>query len=993
VRLPIPPTARGRLRGRRLIYLALGGLTALCTAVVFVTTRSSLQGFAYADAVAGFVAISLALYSSMLIRLLGPDYRSHRSLQVGVAAAFSAGLAVTVHVIGVRSLRLPPTVAGAASVLGAGAAFRHALRKVSRDTGRTVAFHLKNLTASTAARPMAAAAEEALRSGRLQPEERKTALVNKARALIAGSMADGFPDSLVPATDTLEEVVGDPPKDWLLTLTAAEELVGAMDVKATKHGDLTGYPRALGLLADAAASAPPDAGAMASVHHLVAEYQLTLALRTPGPPGDAHADAAIAELRQAIAAVPRHGRIMLPGLYAKLGQLLADRRREPGDLEAGIGLCRQGQRLARRNRRARALPDLTLASLLHDRADETARSIDESTPQAEVVAAASAVGNDLREATALLRRATRYSFSPRDGLELYARVLATQEELFDERHRRPAVAAAWRAAGLASTREAGPSAMIRLGWAWVVWAEGTGEAGWCAEAYQHLLSLVPRAAASRYLPAEREQLLAGAQRSAEEAGYWLAQADRLRDAAVALELGRAVSISDVVGRDRPDLPQRLAKAGRADLWRRYEQAKARYDGPHEPDRPDRLSSAAQRAWSQYDAVLREVAEVEGAEHLVAPVSYSDLMAATGDGPLVYLAAAERLGYALIVTGSGEPRWLPLPSLTRERVRAQVELTLRKADRRSVAASLRWLWENGIADLAGWLPEGALVTFVPVGLLGLLPVHGAGGPPAPGVPPAGWDYLADRVIPRYALNARTLRRSQARAAACEAAQLTLLAVDAPGGDPRRPLAWTRPEIEELERFWRAGGGAGVAIPGGTRSGVLSALARHTVWHFACHCEIVPDRILDSALLLEDGRLGLAELLALPVAPRRLAVLSACQSHRSDRELPDEAMGLPGGLLQVGLAGVVASHWNVDDQSTVFLMTRFYELWRAHGRPPASALAEAQRWLRQATRAELHAYLPDVLPPAAGHSAKAQARWAGVRPFDHPRHWAPFALTGA
>jgi len=176
-------------------------------------------------------------------------------------------------------------------------------------------------------------------------------------------------------------------------------------------------------------------------------------------------------------------------------------------------------------------------------------------------------------------------------------------------------------------------------------------------------------------------------------------------------------------------------------------------------------------------------------------------------------------------------------------------------------------------------------------------------------------------------------------------------------------------------------------------VGQALPWHSVWHLACHCEALPDRILDSALLLEDGRFTLDALLRLPAAARRLAVLSACQSHRSGHELPDEAMGLPGGLLQVGLAGVVASHWNVDDQSVVFLMARFYELWRGHGLPLSRALAEAQCWVRRATHADLHAYLPHVLLPPANPSPQARARWAGVRPFDHPRHWAPFALTGA
>jgi tetratricopeptide (TPR) repeat protein len=994
MRLPVPATARARKRLAVLVYLILGLVTMGCSWVVFVTNRSSLQGLPYADAVAGFVAVSVALYSGMLIVLLASDYRPQRLLRTGVAGLFSAGLAVTLQVIGVRSLHLPAPVAAVGSVVTSVAAFREALRKVGRDQGRTLGSVSKRLADPRAAREMLEAATRVLGSERLDPDERATARINLARALVATSMAEGFPDGLIPATDTLKAVLtGQPPKDWLLVLQAAEELVGAMDVKAAKHGDPTGYPDALELLAKAAKEAPDDAGAMATYHHLVAEYQLTLAGRqSAGHEAEAHADAAIAELRRAIAAVTPVRRLMLAGLYAKLGQLLGDRRKHQEDLEAGIELCRRGQRLARASRRARSLPDLALASLLIDRAWETALSVDESATEPTLEAAAASVRKDLGEATALARRVIRRDPSNRfDGLEESARAQAAWEGLFDEPSRRPAVAAAWREAALASTQEAMAS-MARVGRAWVDWAEATEEPGWCAEAYQHLMSLVPRAAATRYLPAERDRLLAGVQHRAEEAGYWLASTGRLREAAVALELGRAVSISEVVARERPELPELLARAGRPDLWRRYESAIAQYTGQEGPDAPDPFSTAAQRAWSAYDAVLREVADVEGAEQVVAPADFADLTAAARDGPLVYLAAAERLGYALIVTADGEPRWLPLPSMTRQRVRARVELALGRADRRSVAAILQWLWEDGIADLAEWLPERALVTLVPVGLLSLLPLHGAGGPPAPGVTPADWRYLADRVTVRYALNARTLVRARARAAECDRAGLRLLAVDAPGGDPRWPLAWTGPEIRELDRRWRAGGGAGTVLPGGTRAEVLAALPGHTVWHFACHCQTLPDRILDSSLLLEDGRLRLDDVLALAVSPRRLAVLSACQSHRSGQELPDEAMGLPGALLQVGLAGVVASHWNVDDHSTVFLMARFYELWRGRGLPPSSALAQAQHWLRRATRADLHAFLPQALQPPVDRSPAAWARWADVRPFDHPRHWAPFALTG-
>jgi hypothetical protein len=497
-------------------------------------------------------------------------------------------------------LHLPRPAAATAAAVATLATFRPTLRKVGGDARRMLAAFPMSLRDDADAELMVEEARGALTMAGLTAEETRTARVNEARALIARSVADDAPDGLVPAADVLKGLVDDPPEDWLLMLTAAEELVEAMDVKAGKHGDMTGYPEALKVLWDAARWAPPDAAADASAHHLTAEYRMRLAGRAPpGPEADAHADAAIEELDQAIAAVTRVRQRMLPGLYAKLGRCLASRRKDPGDLDEGIALCRHGRRLARFRPQARALPDLLLATLLVDRAWET----DMPAPS---------VRGDLREAAALLRPVVRHGPPGLrvDALSVRARVLAAEEEIFGEAHRRPAVAAAWRSAALASMRRS-LAAMVWICLDWAGWAEGTGEARWCAEAYQHLMSLVPRAVAARYLAVERDRLLADVQYRAEEAGYWLASLGRVHDAAVALELGRAVSISEVVGRERPDLPRLLVQAGRHDLLRRYEQATATYAEPPGPDAPDAFSSSAQRAWSQYDAVLRDVTAVEG----------------------------------------------------------------------------------------------------------------------------------------------------------------------------------------------------------------------------------------------------------------------------------------------------------------------------------------------------------------------------------------------
>jgi hypothetical protein len=122
----------------------------------------------------------------------------------------------------------------------------------------------------------------------------------------------------------------------------------------------------------------------------------------------------------------------------------------------------------------------------------------------------------------------------------------------------------------------------------------------------------------------------------------------------------------------------------------------------------------------------------------------------------------------------------------------------------------------------------------------------------------------------------------------------------------------------------------------------------------------------------------------------AVIHACRQLLAGRRLrPSEwttlNVNLARALLQVGVAGVVASHWAADDRYTAFLMVKFYELWCVNGLSPTRALAGAQRWLRAATLADLNAYLPGVLTVRSPESAARRAT-------AHPYRWAAFALTG-
>lgn len=91
-------------------------------------------------------------------------------------------------------------------------------------------------------------------------------------------------------------------------------------------------------------------------------------------------------------------------------------------------------------------------------------------------------------------------------------------------------------------------------------------------------------------------------------------------------------------------------------------------------------------------------------------------------------------------------------------------------------------------------------------------------------------------------------------------------------------------------------------------VVSHLSTASIAHFACHGQHEARSPLDSALILEDGKLKVSRILQLPTVPNALlAFLSACETAKGDKNLPDEAIHVGAALLSTGFRGVVATMW--------------------------------------------------------------------------------------
>ena len=96
-------------------------------------------------------------------------------------------------------------------------------------------------------------------------------------------------------------------------------------------------------------------------------------------------------------------------------------------------------------------------------------------------------------------------------------------------------------------------------------------------------------------------------------------------------------------------------------------------------------------------------------------------------------------------------------------------------------------------------------------------------------------------------------------------------------------------------------------------------------------------------IEDGLLLAGEIANLNFSNINLLVLSACQSGLGDISSSEGVFGLQRGFKLAGVQSIVMSLWEVSDDATKIMMTRFYEYISA-GKGKYESFKEAQDYLR-------------------------------------------------
>jgi CHAT domain-containing protein len=561
---------------------------------------------------------------------------------------------------------------------------------------------------------------------------------------------------------------------------------------------------------------------------------------------------------------------------------------------------------------------------------------------------------------------------------------------------------------------------------WLRWAFDREAWSEVIDAYQYAYQAGTQLVKTQLTREHQTAFLKDSQGLAAHAAYAFAKNHQFTDAVVTLERGLAQLLSEALARDRADLEQ-LKIQEHNDLYDRYQQAvndwheaqqfAKTFEHPTD-EQSEKIYHHFRTAREALDNTITAIRQVDGyANFLMAP-EFADIVAAVKSSILVYLVVTKAGGLVLIVNENEKitPVWLP--ELTEESLEHTLanmeppdtgylrayndwlthpkESTYHQQWLTSLESTTQLLWEQVMVPLIQALPKSAQVTLIPVGQLGLLPFHAAWT--EDNNTPTGKRYALDELTISYAPNARSL--TEARKVAHRVAADHLLAVDEPKPVKESPLPSSEYEVQTvIANFAQHHIFKHEAA---TRQAILNALANCTVLHFSCHGVANLNKPLESALIMANNEpLTVKDFLDLRLNGVRLATLSACETGIPGMELPDEVVNLPAGLLQAGVAGVVASLWSVSDMSTALLMTKFYQnvttLWQEQGTQAsiAPALQAAQCWLRDATKKELEQRIKELSINATQrrelrrlfNKMKPQ-----TKPYTDSYYWAAFSAIG-
>ncbi|KAG8737443.1 hypothetical protein FRC10_008178 [Ceratobasidium sp. 414] len=490
------------------------------------------------------------------------------------------------------------------------------------------------------------------------------------------------------------------------------------------------------------------------------------------------------------------------------------------------------------------------------------------------------------------------------------------------------------------------------------WAKGACSHESKLEAYQLMMSLIPRVVWLGNSVDHRWQYAAPISRMVTEAVAAAIEQQKYDLALEWLEEGRSIVWNQMLQLRSPFEQLHSAYADVAEELHQLARDIDRLGSSQPQDTgllPEGLSQERagrrhRRLAEDWDTLLDQARELPGFQDLLKPKKISELAQAAHSSTIVAVSVHETHCSALALRpGSTSATHIPLPLLSYTQcIEMQSQLFtslgstgLRGADRRPVFHATGP--ENHFEDILAILWTGVVQPVLDelgylVGPLVFLPLHAAGlydGPKA---------KIFNYVVSSYTPTLGALLKPRLGPNAFNG----ILAVGQAETPGCSPLPGTVAELDRIQeqakgiRFTRSEGQDATPVS------VLNGMRPHSWVHLACHAAQDTSDPTTSGFHLHGGRLDLATVIRESLENTELAFLSACQTATGDEGLPDEAVHLAAGMLMAGYRTVVATMWSIKDEDAPTVAEQFYKQLLQGGiadsQEPARALHGAVQYLR-------------------------------------------------
>ena len=251
----------------------------------------------------------------------------------------------------------------------------------------------------------------------------------------------------------------------------------------------------------------------------------------------------------------------------------------------------------------------------------------------------------------------------------------------------------------------------------------------------------------------------------------------------------------------------------------------------------------------------------------------------------------------------------------------------------------------------WCPTGPFVS---------LPVHAAAAYSEDQLPLESLsDYVMSSYTPTLSALLFSLPKSLDTPFPCK-----VLAVIQPNTPKLSHLPGAIKELSMIEKRVSESGHVLKSLVGNqaTVDTVLGDMKDCSVVHFACHGIQDATDPLNSRLILDDGPLPLSKLIYTKLPNAQLAFLSACQTAKGEKELPDEAVHLAAGMLAAGFKSVIGTMWSISDNAAPIVADGVYARLFKDGKLESGKVAEALHYavedLRKRDPSDFMAWVPFI-----------------------------------